>query len=57
MPTDTPAQSVIKRSISLPPALDKGAVKRAKHEHRSVSSYIQSLIARDIESSRKPVAA
>lgn len=43
--------STIKKSISLPKWLLEIARERSKQEHRSLSSYIQFLIARDAERS------
>lgn len=37
----------VRKSISLPPRIDKAARERAKAENRSISNYIQSLIIRD----------
>lgn len=42
--------SVIKKSISLPDALYEAAQRRAAAEHRTFSSYIQNLIAKDVAS-------
>jgi hypothetical protein len=44
--------STVKKSISLPAWLLEIARERSKQEHRSLSSYIQSLIARDAEKAR-----
>lgn len=49
MNNETPA---VKKSISLPFWLLEIARKRSKQEHRSLSSYIQTLIARDAEKAR-----
>jgi len=42
-----------KRTISMPRQLLRDALERSKQEHRSLSSYIQFLIARDAEKSRE----
>jgi macrodomain Ter protein organizer (MatP/YcbG family) len=42
-------KTTIKKSISLPAWLLEKARERASQEHRSLSSYIQFLIARDAE--------
>jgi hypothetical protein len=41
-----------KRTISMPRQLLRDALERSKQEHRSLSSYIQNLIARDAENAR-----
>lgn len=46
MNTETPT---VKKSISLPAWLLEIARERSKQEQRSLSSYIQYLIARDAE--------
>jgi hypothetical protein len=40
-------EKAVKKSVSLPEDLALKAVERSKQEHRSFSSYIQMLIARD----------
>jgi len=40
-----------KRTISMPRQLLLDALERSKQEHRSLSSYIQFLIARDAKKS------
>lgn len=42
-----------KRTISMPRQLLQEALERSKQEHRSLSSYIQHLIARDAEKARE----
>ena len=44
--------TTIKKSISIPAWLLEKARQRASQEHRSLSSYIQFLIARDAEKAR-----
>ena len=44
--------NTVKKSISLPAWLLQIARERSKQEHRSLSSYIQNLIARDAENAR-----
>ena len=44
--------TTIKKSISIPSWLLEKARQRASQEHRSLSSYIQFLIARDAEKAR-----
>jgi len=39
--------TTIKKSISLPAEMLEMALCKAREEHRTLSSYIQSLIARD----------
>jgi len=46
-----PIKTTAKRTISLPAKLLRAALERSKQEHRSLSSYIQFLIARDAEKS------
>ena len=46
-----PRKTTAKRTISLPAKLLRAALERSKQEHRSLSSYIQFLIARDAEKS------
>jgi hypothetical protein len=41
-----------KRTVSMPRQLLRDALERSKQEHRSLSSYIQHLIARDAEKAR-----
>lgn len=41
-----------KRTISMPRPLLRDALERCKQEHRSLSSYIQFLIAQDAEKAR-----
>lgn len=50
MNNETPA---VKKSISIPSWLLEIARERSKQEHRSLSSYIQFLIARDAEKARE----
>lgn len=50
MNNETPA---VKKSISIPAWLLEKARERSKQEHRSLSSYIQHLIARDAEKGRE----
>jgi hypothetical protein len=50
MNTDSPA---VKKSISIPAWLLEIARERSKQEQRSLSSYIQFLIARDAEKARE----
>jgi hypothetical protein len=45
--------TTIKKSISIPAWLLEKARERASQEHRSLSSYIQFLIARDAEKARE----
>jgi hypothetical protein len=42
-----------KRTISMPRQLLQDALERSKQEHRSLSSYIQFLVARDAEKARE----
>jgi hypothetical protein len=42
-----------KRTISMPRQLLRDALERSASEHRSLSSYIQILIARDAEKARE----
>jgi hypothetical protein len=48
---NAPRKKTVKRTISMPSQLLRSALERSKQEHRSLSSYIQFLIARDAERS------
>ena len=49
---NTTRKKTEKRTISMPRQLLRDALERSKQEHRSLSSYIQHLIARDAENAR-----
>jgi len=44
----TPARTE-KKSISLPKSILEKAIERAGKQHRSLSNYLQALIAKDVE--------
>jgi hypothetical protein len=50
---NAPRKKSEKRTISMPRQLLREALERSKQEHRSLSSYIQHLIARDAEKVRE----
>ena len=47
------SKKTVKRTISMPRQLLRDALERSAQEHRSLSSYIQILIARDAEKARE----
>jgi hypothetical protein len=49
---NTTRKKTEKRTISMSRQLLRDALERSKQEHRSLSSYIQNLIARDAEKAR-----
>jgi hypothetical protein len=49
---NTTRKKTEKRTISMSRQLLRDALERSKQEHRSLSSYIQHLIARDTSSAR-----
>jgi hypothetical protein len=47
------AQMTVKKTISMPAELLEMALRKAREQQRSLSSYIQFLIARDSEKIRE----
>jgi hypothetical protein len=50
---EKPKTAHVKKSVSLPPDLMAAAIKRAEHEQRNFSNYIQKLITRDLAPAAK----
>jgi hypothetical protein len=42
-------KTTVKKTVSMPAELLEMALRKAREQHRSLSSYIQFLIARDAE--------